>query len=128
MCPYSRLVLLIQASSNEENEASTSSASGEGYRNNYRPAYNSRRPRYDGPKSERASNYDGPRSDRPKRRTDFALKRMEASSPSRKAAERVEDFPFKRGDTVIGTVIGGTNGWRVALDYDQELLGYAILS
>ena len=113
----------MQTSSSGDNEASTSSPrQGQGYQNNYRPAYPSRKPRYDGPKSER-TNYDNSRSDRPKRRTDFVLRRMEASTPSRKAAERVEDFPFKRGDLVVGTVIGGSNGWRIALDYDQELLG-----
>ncbi len=112
----------LQASSSEHSEASTSSHPRQDHQNNYQPAFPSRRPRYEGPKSERSNN-SGHRSEQPKRRTDFILQRMEAKRPSRKGAERVQNFPYKRGDPVMGTVIGGTNGWRVALDYDQELLG-----
>jgi hypothetical protein len=35
----------------------------------------------------------------------------------------VRDFPFKIGDKVTGTIVGGSNGWRVALDYDQNIIG-----
>ena len=42
---------------------------------------------------------------------------------SSKKGQKVEDFPYKVGDRVVGTVVGGTNGWRVALDYNQEILG-----
>ena len=106
-------LVTLQTHRSENDEASTSSHPRQEHQNNYRPAYPSRRPRYEGTS----------RSERPKRRTDFALQRMEAAWPSQRVAERIEDFPFKRGDTVIGTVIGGSNGWRVALDYDQEILG-----
>jgi len=43
---------------------------------------------------------------------------------SRKRNTKVENFPYKVGDSVVGTVVGGTNGWRVALDYDPEILGF----
>jgi len=45
---------------------------------------------------------------------------------SRKRNTKVENFPYKVGDSVVGTVVGGTNGWRVALDYDPEILGCVV--
>lgn len=35
----------------------------------------------------------------------------------------VENFPYKVGDTVVGTVVGCTNGWRVALEFDKDIVG-----
>lgn len=36
----------------------------------------------------------------------------------------MKDFPFKVGDIIMGQVIGGQNGWRVALEHDKNILGY----
>lgn len=40
----------------------------------------------------------------------------------------VENFPFKKGDVVVGTVVGGTNGWRVSLEHDKDIVGFVSMN
>lgn len=53
----------------------------------------------------------------------FSLERLQFTPSQPLKRGTIGGHLIQAGTTVVGTVIGGSNGWRVALEQDPDIIG-----